>query len=159
MSNPVRMARGNKAPVGSKERHKLNSEQVIPVSLEQVLLRAARDEGFCEALIADRVTAFEDSGFTLRPSEVMILKAMPDQVLRTTIERLNPPKQRNQRFAKAVATAVAGSVLFAVSCDAVDGGVNPNWPEDDAGAGDDAGNDASNDAGDGGPPSGSGGDE
>lgn len=143
------MARGDKAPIGSKERHKLNSEQEIPVSLEQVLLRAARDEDFRDALLDDREAALEASGFSLRPSEVMSLKAMPDQVLRTTIERLDPPKQRNQRFAKAVATAVAGSVLFAVSCDAADGGADPNWPEQDAG--DDADTEVDGDA-----PSGSG---
>lgn len=154
------MARGDKAPVGSKERHKLNSEQEIPVSLEQVLLRAARDEDFRHALLDDREAALEANGFFLRPSEVVTLQAMPDKVLRTTIERLDPPKQRNQRFAKAVATAVAGSVLFAVSCDAVDGGADPNWPEEDTGVENDAGNDtgtySGNDAGDGGPPSGSG---
>ena len=111
---------------GSRCRKGLSAEVEIPVSLERVLLVAARDPAFAEALLADPAEAVAARGITMRESEAETLRAMPPEALRSTIERLDPPRQRNQRFIRAVAAAgLAGTVVFgAVDC-AVEGGVGP----------------------------------
>ncbi len=116
-------------------------EMEIPVSLELVLMRASKDEAFREVLLQDPGAALEAHGIEMTPSETAMLLSLSRGVLETMIERFRPSVHGRSRFARKVATAVAGSlVVSVVSCgeaasksdviiDAV-GGVGPDMPWD-----------------------------
>jgi hypothetical protein len=133
--------------VGAFERQHINQEVAIPVSLEQVLLRAASDLEFRAALLEDREAALETWSIELRPSERSTLEAMPRAALETMIVRIDPQKQKNSAFARTVATAVAGSMIMFTATGCLCGGISPDddfdasadADEDTAEADDDAG--------------------
>ncbi len=116
-------------------------EMEIPVSFEQVLIRAGEDGGFREALLEDPAAALEAQGIEMKPSETAMLLGMRRGVLETMIDRFRPEVHGQSRFARKVAAAVAGSlVVGVVSCgeagseadaiiDAV-GGMMPDIPLD-----------------------------
>jgi hypothetical protein len=113
-------------PVGARSRTYLERDQEIPVSLERLLLAAARDPELRQAVLADREAALAARGIELRQSELDMLSAMPEPVLRATLDRLDPSRQRDKHFARAVAAAVAGTMLFTASCvTPVAGGIDP----------------------------------
>lgn len=110
--------------VGAASRRNLTSDVEIPVNVEQLLLRAARDVDFRERLLASPCEVLDSYEPALRPSERSVIESMPAHVLTTIIDRLAPPRRRQQRnsaFASAVATAVAGTMAFTVSSCASDG--------------------------------------
>jgi hypothetical protein len=130
MSDTRQTGRGGKrgAVVGSFERQNQHMDQEVPVALEQVLLLAAQDEAFKGELLADVSAALDGRGLSLRQSEAATLRAMPRSVLEATIGRLDPSKQRNTRFVKAVTTAaVAGTMVLSSSMLACCGGIAPDW--------------------------------
>lgn len=149
-----RKGRGGKrgAVVGSFERQSQRMDQEVPVALEQVLLLASQDEAFKTALLDDPSAALGGRGLSLRPSEAATLGAMPRSVLEATIGRLDPARQRNTRFVKAVTTAaVAGTMVLSTSMLACFGGIAPDgdWDADrdaDTGTGSDADADGQGDA-------------
>jgi hypothetical protein len=130
------------------EKHRrLRAEAEVPVDLEAVLLRAARDAEFKARLLADRRAAIGEAGIALTDSERALLAAMPAQTLQATVDRLEPKRQRDQRFLRRVgAAALVGGILVA-SCDGGNdtmqaGGVDSDTDVDtdsDADAGPDAG--------------------
>lgn len=126
--------------VGCFERKNIVQEVTIPISLEQVLLRAASDSTFRDALLEDRIAALAEWGIELRPSELSTLESMPRKALEVTILRLDPQKQRNSAFARTVASAVAGSMIAFTATGCLCGGVGPQYEdadtETDATAGD-----------------------
>lgn len=113
----------------------------IPISMELVLLRAARQETFCSALLDDPEGTLEEHGIEMRPSERAMLLSMSRGVLETMIGRFRTTGPGRSRFAKKVATAAASTlVVTAISCgeassdedtriDAVEG-VMPDMPVD-----------------------------
>jgi len=123
-----------KAPVGSRNRKGIRAEMQVPVNLERVLIEAGKDLAFYQALISDPARALEDRGYHLRASEQAMLSAMPQPALQKMIDQLRPEKLTKSRFAKQVATAVAGTLLFSsAACESEElqcGGVQPDWPAD-----------------------------
>ncbi|MBW2261173.1 MAG: hypothetical protein JRG91_04300 [Deltaproteobacteria bacterium] len=126
---------------GSHERKGQGLELEIPVSLELVLIRASKDAAFRAALLEDPLEALEEQGIEMKPSETAMLLSMRRGVLETTIDRLRPEVHGRSRFARKVATAVAGSLVVSVmSCGEatseadvridVCGGVGPDMPWD-----------------------------
>jgi hypothetical protein len=94
----------------------------IPVNVERVLLRAAREPDFHALLGEDRGAALADC--RLSGSERAMLQALPDAALERMIDRIGP--SRKNRFAGAVAAAVTGTLMVGVvaSCDS--DGVRPD---------------------------------
>ena len=116
-------------------------EMEIPVSLELVLIRASEDADFKAALLVDPGDALEAHGIEMKPSETAMLLSMSRGVLETMIDRFQPSSHGRSRFARRVATAVAGSLLVSVvSCGEADsssdaiidavGGTMPDIPRD-----------------------------
>jgi len=60
----------------------------LPQAIERVLVDAAADPDFCEALLARRLEALDARGHALAPSERALLGAVPEAQLRTVIDRL-----------------------------------------------------------------------
>ena len=126
---------------GSHGRSGRRLELEIPVSLELVLVRASEDEEFRTELLDDPGPAVERHGIEMKPSERAMLQSMSRGALETMIDGFRPSIHGRSRFARKVATAVAGSlVVGVVSCgearsgedviiDAV-GGVGPDMPWD-----------------------------
>jgi len=133
--------------VGSFKRQNIVQDVTIPVNLEQVLLRAAADSGFREALLDRREAALAELGIELRQSERATLESMPRAALEAIILRIDPSKQRNSAFARTVATAVAGSMIMFTATGCLCGGVAP---DDHYDAGADAQADTDTEADDGG---------
>jgi hypothetical protein len=127
-----------KVPVGSRSRKGIKAEMVVPVNLERVLIEAGKDQAFYQALRVDRGRALAERGFQLRTTEQAMLSAMPWQALEKTIERLRPETLKKSRFAKRVASAIAGTVLFSTAAcsddsagDNLKGGTAPDgWLQD-----------------------------
>jgi len=60
-----------------------------------------------------------------------MLSAMPQTALRKMIDQLRPEKLAKSRFAKQVATAVAGTMLFTTAaCESATAGVDPEYLPD-----------------------------
>lgn len=116
--------------IGSFKRQNLLQEVTIPVSVEQVLLRASTDSAFRDALLEDRSTALTEWGIELTPSERTMLLSMPRKALEVTILRLDPRKQRNSALARTVASAVVGSMIAVTATGCACGGTYPDYNED-----------------------------
>ncbi len=136
--------RSTNQPVGSRQRKRIAVAMEIPINLERVLLRAARDASFCQALKSDRDRALQQCDYDLRPTELAMLSGMPWDALQKMIERFQPDRLDKSQFAKRVAAAVASSVLLSTAaCDDSEGpeppasmGVVPDWPsQQDSGPG------------------------
>jgi hypothetical protein len=99
----------------------------VPVNLERVLIEAGKDLAFYQALVSDPARALDERGYRLRATEKAMLSAMPQPALQKMIEQLRPEKLTKSRFAKQVATAVAGTLLFSsASCASGDSaGIRP----------------------------------
>lgn len=123
-----------KAPVGSRSRKGIRAEMQVPVNLERVLIEAGKDLAFYQEFISDPAQALVNRGYHLRATEQAMLSAMPQPALQKMIEQLKPEKLTKSRFAKQVATAVAGTLLFSTcareSEEIHSGGVQPDWPAD-----------------------------
>jgi hypothetical protein len=91
----------------------------VPVGIEKVLFRAARDPGFRGLLLEDRPRALQAAGVELRPFEREMLAAISPAALAGTIDSLVPENPRKRRFMGLVAAATtslaAGTAV--VSCD------------------------------------------
>ena len=100
-----------------RDRRGLRAEAEVPVNLEHVLLRAARDAEFKERLLADPMAAISWAEIVVTASERALLAALPRASLDSMIERLAPKRQKNKRFLRKVgAAALVGGILVA-SCD------------------------------------------
>jgi hypothetical protein len=131
----------------------LRAEAEVPVNLEHVLLRAARDAKFRARLLADPSTAIREAEITLTASEGALLAAMSGRVMEAMIDGLAPRRQKNTRFLRQVgAAALAGGILVA-SCDGGNdahkyGGMGPDTDVDsDSDADSDTDTDTDADAG------------
>lgn len=100
----------------------------VPVGLEMLLYRAAKDEAFKRQLLAERGAAIGASGVSLLPSERAILGAISDQALVGMIDRVRPNNPRGRSFMTKVATAVttlAAGTAAASSCNTEQDGSRP----------------------------------
>ncbi len=87
----------------------------IPVGIERVLVVAAADEGFREALISgDRVAEAEARGLTLRRTERAMLQSVPEEQL-TTYIRATDVSQRNVARRSFLRTVAAGAAVVAAA--------------------------------------------
>jgi len=104
--------------VGGRPRNRRSRRIAIPIGLEKALTRAAGDPEFRRRVFADRQAALAWAGYELTGSEAMIWKVVPDQTLRTMIERIDLKQHAKRRFLKGVATAVFASAALtsAVAC-------------------------------------------
>jgi hypothetical protein len=99
----------------------------VPVGMERVIYAAAVDPAFCEALLRDREAAVRERGFTLRDSELAMLRAVPEAHLRAAVESVDPSAQNLERrsFLRVVA---AGAITLAAGdtgCGGADTGTRP----------------------------------
>lgn len=60
----------------------------LPQAIERVLVDAAADPDFCQALLARRLEALDARGHILEPSERALLQAVPEAQLRAVIDGL-----------------------------------------------------------------------
>lgn len=120
-------------PRGAKSRNRPGISMEIPINIERVLLRAAMDRAFRDALLESSEEALRGTGFDLIASERAMLAAMPRSTLETMIDRLVPGRGRKGRFAKHVAAAVAGSMILTAStgCEVASAGITSDAPEFD----------------------------
>jgi hypothetical protein len=107
----------------------------VPVGVEMLLYRAARNPQFKQQLLDDRAGAIADSGVRLRASERAALQNVSPQVLCNMIERLRPANLRGRRFMTKVAAAVtslAAGTAMATSISSC-GGARPDSEIDGGG--------------------------
>lgn len=98
---------------------RLGNTVQVPVGLEMLLYRAAKDEAFKRRLLAEREATIGASGVSLLPSERAILGAISDQALLGMIDRVLPHNPHGRSFMTKVATAVttlAAATAAASSC-------------------------------------------
>jgi hypothetical protein len=131
--------------VGSWRRRGLRSEVLIPVNVERVLMAAAKDDVFLELLFTDREAAC--SRYALTASERGLLRALPDDLLRRTIERLGDSRTRVPAFTRQAAAATTGLMLISALGSSCEGGCAPDdMGDDSADADTDSDSDADADA-------------
>ena len=121
----------------------------VPVGVEKVLFVAATDEQFRQALLTDRRRAVQERGLSLRPSELALLAAVPDQQLCVAIDGMDtsPTNVRRRTFMRVVAaTAATVAAVEALGCsdDNVSTGIRPDMG-DDANQKSDGGGDGASD--------------
>lgn len=87
---------------------------LVSAGVERVLFLAAVDPAFCEELVRDRAAAAR-RGFKLSESELAVLRLIPAEQLRATIDSLDasPDNLRRRRFLQAVAV---GAAAVAAGC-------------------------------------------
>jgi len=99
----------------------------VPVGIERVLYAAAVDPEFRARLLAEREEAAKSRGFTLRDSELAILRLTPAAQLKSAIDGLDTTEHSLKRrtFMRAVAASVvtlaAADTLGACGEEAVKG--------------------------------------
>jgi hypothetical protein len=87
----------------------------MPGGVDRVLLRAAKDPAFREALRSDRAQAAVDAGFALADTERSVLDAATPDQLDKMIEALSAREHRVSRGIRPlvpIAAAAAGVVLL-----------------------------------------------
>jgi hypothetical protein len=87
----------------------------MPGGVDRVLLRAAEDPAFREALRSERSRAAADAGFALVDSERSVLDAATPDQLDKMIEALSAPERRVSRGIRPlvpIAAAAAGAVIL-----------------------------------------------
>jgi hypothetical protein len=105
----------------------------IPANIEKMLYRAAVDEAFKEALMADRKGTIAAHRISLTASESAILECVPDGTLLTMIEQIRPKMHGKRRFMRAVAVAAVtlATGTAGVACEeAQPAGITPDVPEE-----------------------------
>jgi hypothetical protein len=111
-----------------------DKRQDVPIGLEKVLYTAAQDQAFRERLFVDREAAVKERGLKLRPSELALLRAVPEAQLRGAIENIDTSQANLKRrvFMRAVAataaTVVAADVVGGCGTEASDG-IRPDMPD------------------------------
>ena len=120
--------------VGSWKRRGLKAEVDVPVTLEHVLLEAARDEDFRRNFLDDPTGAVEKAGLRLTDSESAMLGSLPREALMAMIDRMAPERQKNRRFLRAVTAATVAGGMLVTGCDlykdGADDGVGPDIDSD-----------------------------
>jgi hypothetical protein len=79
----------------------------VPVGIEVVLHKAAREPELRALLLRDRDAGLRSAGFTLAETELAALRAAPPAVLAAMIDRLNDPARPQTRLFGIVAAAAA----------------------------------------------------
>jgi hypothetical protein len=89
----------------------------LPVGLERVLLVAAADQSFRQALLEsdDRRAVVDVRGLPLRESELAVLCGIPRAQLQAAIDRidLSPENVERRRFMRTVVATTAATVVAA----------------------------------------------
>ena len=139
------MIEGDPSNLGSAMSEQKRSEQKaveIPVRLEKVLYAAAADERFREELLAGPEEAAKRRGLRLGASELAMLRAIPREQLRATIEGMDvsPSNLERRRFMRAVAVGAASIA----AAEALAGCSDDDAPKPDAGKPDTGTPDAGN---------------
>jgi hypothetical protein len=104
----------------------------VPIGVERVLLHAAVDPSFKQALLADRQAALLAHEVALRPSERAMLLAIPTEQLAAAIEGMDPSPANVQR--RSFMRVVAASAMTIAAAESVGCGSDtdqgPNPPQD-----------------------------
>ena len=106
------MGMGARSP-GRQGRDAENGMQWVSVGFEQVLLVAALEPDFLEALLADRDAAVKRRGLELTPVERSLLFSASDEQLRTMVSRIDTSEANLQR--RGFMGKVAATVMPALS--------------------------------------------
>jgi len=123
----------SKTIVGGRPRTRKTYRMNIPANIEKMLYRAAVDEAFKAALMADRKGAIAAHRISLTASESAILECVPDGTLLTMIEQIRPKMHGKRRFMRAVAVAAVtlATGTAGVGCEeAQPAGITPDVPEE-----------------------------
>ncbi|MFH2009834.1 MAG: twin-arginine translocation signal domain-containing protein [bacterium] len=117
-------------PKGSRQprRGSLSEPSAVSVGVERLLVLAAADGSFREALLDDRLGAATRAGIVLRPSEEAVLATVSETALAAMIDGIRVPEHGRRRFMKAVAAAGAGTagLVLVEGCDPASKGVRPD---------------------------------
>ena len=92
--------------------------RIIPVGLEQVLYTAAKDPEFYQALLADREAAVATRGWSLRASELAMLRAIPAAQLEAAVQGMDTSADNvpRRKFMRAVAAGATTVSMLAAAC-------------------------------------------
>lgn len=120
--------------VGGRPRARHKRRIRVPIGLEKVLVRAAGDAAFREALLRDRRAAVDAAGYEMLPSELSVLASVPDEVLRAMIGRIDLRRHATRQFMRGVAAAAFASAAATTSlaCDGAESqpaGIQPDAVE------------------------------
>ena len=90
----------------------------IPIGIEKVLVKAASDPVFRQALLDNRESALQELGTDLSDAEFEILKSIPNDSLLTMVSHVDLKKHARRKFMKGVMTAafVAASAATMAEC-------------------------------------------
>ncbi len=89
----------------------------VPVGVERVLYTAAMEPAFRERLLAEREAAIEARGFTLRPSELAMIRLAPAEQLAAAIDNLDTSDRDLKR--RGFLRAVAASLVTLAAADTI----------------------------------------
>jgi hypothetical protein len=112
-------APGNTIVGGQPDGQRRKGVVSVPVGLEQLLLTAAVDPAFREALIRDRERAVSSRGLRLTQSEISVLRITPESQLETMIDHIDTSEKNLEKrsfmrtVAATVLTLAAGTSLQA----------------------------------------------
>jgi hypothetical protein len=123
----------SKTIVGGRPRRRKTYRMNVPANIEKLLYRAAVDETFRAALIADRKGTIAAHRMALTASENAILESVPDGTLLTMIGQIRPKMHGKRRFMRAVAVAAVtlATGTAGVACEEAEPtGISPDVPEE-----------------------------
>lgn len=89
----------------------------VPVGVERVLYTAAIEPSFRARLLAERETAVAERGFTLRPSELAMIRLAPAEQLSAAIDNLDTSDRGLER--RGFMRAVAASLVTLAAADTI----------------------------------------
>jgi hypothetical protein len=115
--------------VGGRPMARRKKTLKIPIGIEKVLARAAGDDGFRKALLADRKGALEAAGYLMIDSELELLTGIPDALLNGMIRRIDLKEHGKRKFLRGVTAAVfsAAALTALPECEmGGSGGMNPD---------------------------------
>lgn len=96
------------------KRHACTTQVQVPIGVEKLLYRAAEDEEFKTKLIENRRIALQESGLSLRSSEMTLLSAISAAAIEKMIDKIVPANPRRSKFMSMIATAAASFVVGTV---------------------------------------------
>lgn len=98
----------------------------VPVGVERVLYTAALEPSFRARLLAAREAAVAERGFTLRPSELAMIRLAPAEQLIAAIDNLDTSDRGMER--RGFMRAVAASLVTLAAADTVGACAEPDTP-------------------------------
>lgn len=121
--------------VGGRPAARRKRKVRVPIGIEKVLVRAAANETFRKRLLDERETTLASLAGELSPTELQVLKSIPDGILEGMIRNIDLKKHGKRRFMKGVVaaallTTAATGVLGCEVSEDHSKGISPDELED-----------------------------